>query len=244
MYCSNCGYKIDKKKIDKALEKDAKKVTDISYLAKSLLNIKKFNFKTKIKLAKEDLKIAEKDKQSLEEIQNLKEKLNEVKISAKAEYINEVKEIYDKLHNNDYEYFKNILHVSEKRTPTTKDYYVCPRCGKLIHPELNEDDIKSLARAAHSEIHRGRNNVSSGMCGLMIGLILAVIGFMFFALSHKATNGGVLDTTCVEFYVFVCLVVFGTVLIAYAITSLIVGKRKIFNYETLLKNINNEAFHQ
>ncbi len=228
MYCSNCGLKINKKQIDKALESDFKNANNIKYLYNSLVATKKFAFKEKANQLKEENKENYK-----EEVIKLKEELN-----------NEILDLKAKLKANDLEFFKSALHVSEKRDLNTKDYYVCPRCGKLVRTDLNEKDIKSLARAAHSEIHRGRNNISSGMCGLMIGAILAIIGFMFFALSFKATNGGILDTTCVEFYVFIVLVLIGVALITYAIINIIYGREKIHNYENLLRNINNDAFHQ
>lgn len=228
MYCSNCGFKISDKKIHKALDRDAKNSENIKYLASSLKASKKYDFKQKINKLKDD-----KSQDTKNDIDELTKNFNE-----------EMNVINQKLANNDLKYFQDILKVSEKRTLNTKDYFVCPRCGKLIRDNLNNDDIKALARAGHSEIHRGRNNISSGMCSLMIGAILAVIGIMFFALSFKATNNGVLDTSCVEFYVFIVLLVIGIALIVYGIANFVYGKNKIRNYETLLNNINNGAFHQ
>lgn len=228
MYCSNCGLKISNKSIQKALEKDARNAGNIKYLSSSLIAAKKYQYKLDIAELKEN-----KDENIVEKKLALKNKLSE-----------EINAINNKVAANDLKYFQEILHVSENRTNSTQDYFVCPRCGKLVRTNLNENDIKSLARAGHSEIHRGRNNISSGMCSLMIGLILAIIGFMFYALSFKATNNGVLDTGCVEFYVFIVLLVLGILLIIYAILNIIYGKNKIKNYEMLLKNINNDAFHQ
>lgn len=228
MYCSNCGLNISDKKIHKALDNDAKNSTNINYLASSLIATKKFKYKQDLLTLKENNEI-----DFSEEKSKLLDKLNE-----EISYINEKKK------NNDLKYFQDILHVSEKRTLNTHDYFVCPRCGKLVRSNLDESDIKSLARAGHSEIHRGRNNISSGMCSLMIGAILAIIGLMFFALSFKATNAGVLDTTCVEFYVFIVLLVIGIGLIIYGFINLIYGKNKIHVYEKLLRSINNGVFHQ
>lgn len=228
MYCSNCGLNINQEKIQKALKNDSKNVNNIKYLAKSLISIKKFAVNEKLIEIKETNKDAYKEE----------------KVKLNASLKEEFSLIKEKLNANDLEYFKKELGVKESRTLNTQDYFVCPRCGKLVRTNLDENDIKSLARAGHSEIHRGRNNISSGMCALMIGIILAVIGFMFFALSFKATNGGVLDTTCVEFYVFICLLVIGIALIVYAIINIIYGKNKTRSYELLLRNINNGAFHQ
>lgn len=228
MYCSNCGLNIDQNKLDKTLEKDVKNANNIKYLASSLISAKKYS--AKVELA--DIKFNDK--------KNYKTRKAEINENLKKE----IAEINERLNANDLEYFKNTLKISESRTANTTDFYVCPRCGKLVRINLDEYDIKSLARASHSEIHRGRNNISSGMSGLMIGIILAVIGLMFFLLSFKATNGGVLDTTCVEFYVFIVLLVLGIGLIIYALINITYGKKKIRNYENLLKDINNGAFHQ
>ena len=64
--------------------------------------------------------------------------------------------------------------IDVKSTSRNKDSimtYVCPRCGSIIKNNLNEDDVKSLSRAAHAEIHRSRNLINSGMCFLMISII-------------------------------------------------------------------------
>ena len=235
MYCSNCGYNISKKMIDKALEKDAKNANNINYLAKSFVAIRKNFYDSQIRELKSEIKQSgnQENPALLNQINSLKEKRNA-----------EIKDINDKKRANDMAYFKEVLNIDESRTLKTNDYFVCPRCGKLARNNLNEADLKSLARAGHSEIHRGRNNISTGMCSLMIGLILAIIGFMFFALSFKATNGGVLDTSCVEFYVFIVLVIIGFALIGYGAANFFYGKNKIKNYEGLLRDMNNGAFHQ
>lgn len=228
MYCSNCGLKIKEKQIEKALENDSININDINYLAKSLTSVRKFEYRTKILEAKE----------------TDKENQNKVKQEAKKEFETQKEVISSKLAANDIQYFKDELKVKNQRDVNTLDYYVCPRCGKLVRPNLDENDIKSLARASHSEIHRGRNNISSGMCSLMIGIILFIIGLMFFALSFKATAGGILVTDCVEFYVFIALVTLGAILIVFGIASFIYGRNKVKRNEALLKDIQNGVFHQ
>lgn len=230
MYCSHCGYKLKNGKIYKTIEKDQKNANNIKYLAKLFLSSLSRKLKINISLLKEQG--LSKDEFN-SKVALLKEENNKIKLEAN-----------EKLHANDLNYFKNKLNYNDERKATTLDSFACPRCGSVIKHNLEENDIKALARAAHSEIHRGRNNISSGMCGLMIGIILACIGFMFLALSFKATNGGKLDPQCVEFYVFIALVLFGFILIVYAFVNLIRGKSKIKRYEELLKEINNGAFHQ
>lgn len=229
MFCSNCGLQINDKQIHKALERDAKNANSIQYLANSLIASKKYSLKLELNELKKELS---------------KEEFNSKKQELKNKLNSEIADINAKKNANDLNYFKSVLNINETRTNNTSDYFVCPRCGKLVRNNLDEADIKSLARAGHSEIHRGRNNISSGMCALMIGIILAIIGFMFLALSFKATNGGVLDTSCVEFYVFIFLVLFALCLLVYSFISIFKGKSKIKRYELLLRNINNGAFHQ
>lgn len=229
MFCSNCGLEINEKQIHKALERDAKNANSIKYLSNALVVSKKYALKLKLNDLKKELS---------------KEEFNSKKQELKNELNSEIAAINAKKKENDLNYFKSVLNINESRTNNTSDYFVCPRCGKLVKNNLDENDIKSLARAGHSEIHRGRNNISSGMCALMIGIILAIVGFMFLALSFKATNGGVLDTTCVEFYVFIFLVLFALCLLVYSFVSIFKGKNKIKRYELLLRNINNGAFHQ
>ncbi len=226
MFCSHCGYELDYKKIKKIVAKDAANFDNIDYLYKSLLKAVKKYYKNEIKKFK-----------------NAKGYEGKV-FELKNQFENEINEINAKKVSKDINYFKEKLGYNNYRNTKTLDSFVCPRCGHEIKSNLNEEETKSLARAAHSEIHRGRNNVSSGMCLLMIGLILAIIGFLFLALSFKATMGGALDSDCVEFYVFIVLVVFGAVLIIYAIYNLIIGKRKIYRNENLLRDMNNGVFHQ
>ena len=47
--------------------------------------------------------------------------------------------------------------------------YVCPQCGHLVHADLNEEEIKSLSRAAHSQLQRGANSFNFGMAFILLG---------------------------------------------------------------------------
>lgn len=126
----------------------------------------------------------------------------------------------------------------------TKVEYVCPRCGHLAHSNLSEEDLKGLSRAAHAEMQRGHNSFASGMGFNIIGAILFVIAFIFFALCHKPSNHFVLSTTAVEFYVFLVLLVVSVVLLVLGITKTIMGIVKRIKYKNLLKSIQNETFIQ
>lgn len=143
----------------------------------------------------------------------------------------------------------------EKRSPSltmfkevanseTKVVYVCPRCGHIMHEGLNEEEIKSLSRAAHAEYLRGGNAFATGMSMTLFGFILFVIAFLFFLLSFKADAGGNLVYTCAEFIVCCALGFISVILLGIGITLVVRGiltKRKC---SLLLKDINNQTFVQ
>ncbi len=126
----------------------------------------------------------------------------------------------------------------------TKVEYVCPRCSHLIHKDVSEQEIKSLAAASHAEIQRGHNNFASGMSFNLIGLIILILGIIFFLLAHKPANNFELVTSCPEYYV--CLVCFAisAVLIIIGIVFTTNGIIRRIKYSRLLKTIQDETFYQ
>lgn len=122
--------------------------------------------------------------------------------------------------------------------------YVCPRCGHVIKENLNEEEIKALSRASHAEIHRSRNLINSGLCFLMISIILFSISFMFYLMSFKASAGGMLVTTSTEFYVFIALLAISIAALSYSMINLVRGISKNRRYSNLLKEIQNGIFIQ
>jgi hypothetical protein len=124
----------------------------------------------------------------------------------------------------------------------TKVQYICPRCGHLIHDDLSLEERKSLSRASHSQVQRGSNSFASGMCLNAIGVILAIISFIFFKLSDKPNAGFV--TNCGEFYVAVATAAIAIILIAFGLYKTISGMLKKKHYLMLLKEINNNTFIQ
>ena len=70
----------------------------------------------------------------------------------------------------------------------TKINYVCPRCGHLVHADASEEDVKSLARACHAELQRGRNDFARGMSNISIGIILLVTSIVFLLLAFSARS--------------------------------------------------------
>ena len=122
--------------------------------------------------------------------------------------------------------------------------YVCPRCGSVIHKHCSAEEKKELARAAHAQVQIGNNSVASGLNKVMVGGILAVIAFIFFLLSRKATNNFQITIECAEFWVFVVLAVISVILLSIGVYSSIVGNKNRIKYEKLLKDLNNDTFAQ
>ena len=123
--------------------------------------------------------------------------------------------------------------------------YVCPQCGHLTHTDLNEEEYKSLSRAAHSQLQRGANAFARGMALNLIGVIILILAFSFFLLSFQSSGGGkVLDTTKSTFLIFVVMAVLAVILLVLGIYSTIIGVNKKTMYTKLLKDLNNKTFVQ
>lgn len=120
--------------------------------------------------------------------------------------------------------------------------YVCPRCGHLIHANLNHDEVKELSRASHAQVQRGNNSFASGMCLNLLGVILLIISLIFFILSNKPAKGFVMN--CGEFYVAVATMVISVILLSFGIFKTVVGLRLKMHYTKLLKGLNNQTFVQ
>lgn len=123
--------------------------------------------------------------------------------------------------------------------------YVCPRCGRLIHENVQPDEIRSLSRACHAELQRGRNDVARGMSSLILFIIAIIIAIVFLMLANKINGSGrSISTACAEFWVFVALTIVSIVLLGFAIYRLTLGLKRQVIYSKLLKDINNETFVQ
>lgn len=122
--------------------------------------------------------------------------------------------------------------------------YVCPRCGHIIHDNINESEVKSLSQAAHAELQRGRNLFAIGMGNVSIGLIAVMIAIIFFLLARKPSNQFQLVMDCAEFYVSVVLFAISFVLLTAGIIYVLYGVLKGKHYSSLLKDINNKTFIQ
>ena len=136
------------------------------------------------------------------------------------------------------------LAMSEDINEATTVAYVCPRCGHLVHDDLEEDEVKSLARAAHAQIQRGRNFFASGMGMVSTGAILLAIAILFFFLAKKPSNKYELVVNCAEFYVFLVLGILSIGLLGFGGYLVAKGIARQRSNTSLLRDINNRTFIQ
>ncbi len=126
----------------------------------------------------------------------------------------------------------------------TQINYVCPRCGHLIHENASEEDVKSLARACHAELQRGRNDFARGMSNFSIGIILLVTSIVFLLLSRKADNQFRITISSPEFWVFLVLAIISVILLTLGVVFAVLGLQRKTTYTSLLKDINTKTFVQ
>ena len=126
----------------------------------------------------------------------------------------------------------------------TQINYVCPRCGHLVHGNASKEDVKSLARACHAELQRGRNDFAKGMSNISIGVILLVASIVFLLLSRKADNQFKITVSSPEFWVFLVLAIISVILLTLGVVFTIFGLKRKTTYTSLLKDINNKTFVQ
>lgn len=122
--------------------------------------------------------------------------------------------------------------------------YVCPRCGHLIHQDVNEEEVKSLSRAAHAQVQRARNYFASGMGMVSLGAILAAIAILFFVLAHKPSNGYMLTPSSAEFLVSVGIGLIAVILLVVGSVFVVRGVTTKHQNTVLLRDINNGTFAQ
>ena len=139
---------------------------------------------------------------------------------------------------------KALSSGSHQGKSNTQQVFVCPRCGKIIKEGLNEEEIKGVARASHSEIHKANNKLNTAKSSLVIGAILFAIGLLFFILCFKPKNNNKFELGCTEFYVFIALSLLSITLIVLGIVFFVSGTKKKKKYSELLKDIQNGVFKQ
>ncbi len=136
---------------------------------------------------------------------------------------------------------KDQTHIKNNNT---KEVFVCPRCGKIIKEGLVEEEVKSLARASHSEIHKANNKLNSAKSSLVIGAIIFAIAILFLILCFKPKNNNKFELGCTEFYVFIAFTVFSVTLFVLGTVLFIRGANIKKKYSELLKDIQNNVFYQ
>ena len=134
--------------------------------------------------------------------------------------------------------------IAKEADLNTTVNYVCPRCGHLIHDNLNNDEVKSLTRACHAEVQRSKNSTAKGMSALSFGVILLVIGIVFLLLSKKADNQHMITVTSPEFWIALVLMTSSVILLVSGCIFTIKGFVKNRKYSDLLNDINNKTFVQ
>lgn len=149
-----------------------------------------------------------------------------------------------KLDENKVENQQSTYEKIEGVDMDTEINYVCPRCGHLVHANASEEDVKSLARACHAELQRGRNDFSKGMSNTSIGVILLVISIIFLLLSRKADNQFRVTVSSPEFWVFLVLAIISVILLTLGVIFTVLGLKRKITYTSLLKDINTKTFVQ
>jgi len=149
-----------------------------------------------------------------------------------------------KLDENKIEGKESTYQKIEGLDADTEINYVCPRCGHLVHENASKEDVKSLARACHAELQRGRNDFAKGMSNISIGVILLVTSIVFLLLSRKADNQFKITVSSPEFWVFLVLAVISVILLTLGVVFTVFGLKRKTTYTSLLKDINNQTFVQ
>lgn len=121
---------------------------------------------------------------------------------------------------------------------------VCSECGTTIETELSDEKKKLLTQAAHGRLHKAGDFFNLGMSGIVLGGIALIIALLFYSLSFKAAAGGVLVTTCTEFYVFCALGSLGVIGLIFGIVVVSIALYRKNLYKHLIKDIQNKTFVQ
>jgi predicted nucleic acid-binding Zn ribbon protein len=131
--------------------------------------------------------------------------------------------------------FSSIKDVSEDGT------FTCHSCGATVNETLQDDEVRPLVQKLHKNSNFYRNRIDTGLSFIVIGLMLAIIGLIFYYLAFKLAaldpndptkKEFVLNTTSSEFWVFVVGVsVGGTMFIAGLCLALVYAyKRRTVRY--------------
>ena len=149
------------------------------------------------------------------------------------------------LNEDKFEQKKSSRQSFKEASVSAEIQYVCPRCGRLIKRGHTEEEQKSLSRACHAELQRGRNDFARGMSALALFIIAAACAVVFLLLSVKTTgNGRAISSSCAEFWVFLGLAIVSVVLVVIGVYRTLFGLKRKRIYTRLLKDINDNTFVQ
>lgn len=92
----------------------------------------------------------------------------------------------------------------------------CPKCKEKMFKETPEDEELAIySRVAHSNNSRGFHKLQNGLCWVVIGLIIALVGglFIFLSLKKEANVVQGIDFAKPQWYVCVTFLSIGGVML-------------------------------
>ena len=116
------------------------------------------------------------------------------------------------------------------------------KCGAPIITTLQEEEVRPFIQRLHKKTNDCRHLLSHCLSFVVIGLTIAIIGFLFYYLSFSRENVGgqieyVVNTACSEFWVsMVALIAGGVLFLVGAVLGIITGRKKrqiLFDIENI-----------
>ncbi len=125
----------------------------------------------------------------------------------------------------------------------------CPDCGEPIYHQLSELQIKELSLTAHRRENEGYDKQQNALCFLVIGIMLLIIGVIFFVLSFKitvgsASNARTLKYTSFEFMVSVVGLAVGSFLTIFGSVRLAIALKLKRGMHTIIEKLRAGGIHQ
>lgn len=150
------------------------------------------------------------------------------------------KEVEENLHsaiadeNESYSVSKYALGDDKQALHALHDTRVIVAQANVAMPERDDSEgSHALVQYLHKRTEKTRNRRESAACFLVVGLILLIIGFIFYFLSYKVSSDAsmvdkILVPTSFEFIVFCFGVGIGSVMVVYGLTGVITSAVSIY----------------